>query len=124
MERSGHEPGPTQGNTLVAPEVAASRLYRPDAELNAQLISQGIVARLIAPEAGIIRGTSATGSDGRRTSRRLGLLNRQVALHVHLYVSRSPRRITYPNSPMGSRRAGPSGISRCGLVSRSRDPAV
>lgn len=100
-DRPGHEHGTPYWNALVTPETAASRLYRPSAELNAKLRSQGFVARLVAPASGIIRGTSAlvTTDDGPPA---LGMLNRQVALHVHLYVSRSPRRITYPNSPMGA----------------------
>lgn len=98
-------PKPEQGtpywNALVAPEVAASRWYHPESGLNAKFRSQGFVARLVAPEAGIIRGTSALVStdDGPLA---IGLLNPHAALHVHLYVSRSPRRITYPNSPMGA----------------------
>ena len=46
-------------NSKVVPQVGADARYGSDEELNKKLRSQGIAARLAAPSAGIIKGTSA-----------------------------------------------------------------
>lgn len=98
-------PSPEQGtpgwNPLITPHLDASQLYAPHPAWNEKLRQQGFVAQLVAPGAGILRGTSvlAATDDGLLAT---GLLKPRVALHIHLYVSRSPRRKTYPNSPMGA----------------------
>jgi N-acetylglucosamine-6-phosphate deacetylase len=64
------------------------------------LRKQGIVAQLIAPAAGVIRGTSAVVSTGDGEPNQT-LLAADVAQHLHLTVSRRGRE-TYPGSPMGA----------------------
>lgn len=88
-------------NPLIAPTVDAYRRAVSDSARHALFRGQGFVARLAVPDAGIIRGTSALiatdDAKGEPT-----VLASKVALHAHLYVPRSPRRTTYPNSPMGA----------------------
>ena len=63
---------------------------------------QGFVARLIAPEDGIIRGVSAIYSLGENDVNEL-LLQNQIALHGELTIPRRQGdRDDYPNSPMGA----------------------
>ena len=70
-------------------------------EDTAALRKQGFVARLIAPDAGVVRGRSAVlstaGGDAART-----LLSRDVAQHLLLTLSRRSRGSGYPGSPMGA----------------------
>ena len=93
-------------NPNVTPQVRADRIYKADVELNKKLRSQGIVARLVAPAAGMLKGTSAlvTTSDdaGIKT-----IVTEQVAQHASLTVSRGRRgedddSRPYPTSPMGA----------------------
>jgi N-acetylglucosamine-6-phosphate deacetylase len=86
---------------LIRPATDARSLLASTPERHALFRSQGFVARLAAPSAGIIRGTSVlvATEDSERAS---SLLATRVALHAHLYVPRSPRRTFYPNSPMGA----------------------
>ncbi|MFN5742981.1 MAG: amidohydrolase family protein, partial [Planctomyces sp.] len=70
-------------------------------EDTAALRKQGFVARLIAPDAGVVRGRSAVlstaGGDPART-----LLSRDAAQHLLLTLSRRSRGSGYPGSPMGA----------------------
>lgn len=94
------ETGAPYWNAYVIPEVRASALYRPSKETLAKFRGQGITARLLAPTAGIVHGTSllATTSDepGSRT-----IVKEPVALHLkHFTPFRLEER--YPASPMGA----------------------
>ncbi len=70
-------------------------------EDTAALRRQGFVPRLLAPDAGVIRGRSAvlstSGGDPAQT-----VLARDVAQHVLLTLSRRSRSSGYPGSPMGA----------------------
>src|SRR5262249_26117756 len=86
-------------NAHVVPQTQAQSLYASDAGLNRKLRQQGITARLVAPAAEIIKGTSAlvsTADDGGKQV----ILKDQVALHLKLTTSRGSD--GYPNSPMGA----------------------
>lgn len=86
-------------NPNVVPHVRADERYASDAALNRKLRSQGIAARLVAPSAGIIKGTSALVSAGDGVGKQV-IIKDQVALHLKLTVARGSR--SYPNSPMGA----------------------
>ncbi len=87
-------------NGQVTPQRNASGHYRAIAATNKKLRAQGVTAQLVAPAAGVVKGTSAlvlTGNQPNSTS----ILHPQLALHMRLTVSRS-RGGSYPNSPMGA----------------------
>jgi imidazolonepropionase-like amidohydrolase len=86
-------------NPNIVPHVRADERYSADAALNRKLRSQGITSRLVAPSAGIIKGTSALVSAGEGAGKRATIKD-QVALHLKLTVARGSR--GYPNSPMGA----------------------
>lgn len=66
-----------------------------------QLRRQGFVARMIAPQAGIVRGTTAVYSlDGGPLPG--SLLKDKIGLAMELTLSRRHGRGSYPNSPMGA----------------------
>jgi N-acetylglucosamine-6-phosphate deacetylase len=86
-------------NANIAAQTRAAMLYAGDAGANRKLRSQGIAARLIAPSAGIVKGTSAlvtTGDDAGKQS----IIRDQVAMHAKLTTARGMG--GYPNSPMGA----------------------
>ena len=104
-------------NSQITPQVRGDRIYKPIADENKKYRSQGIVARLVAPSRGIIKGTSAlvTTSDDPAIKH---ILKMQVAQHMATTVQRPPRQPRdqrdptdpprppdeergYPNSPMG-----------------------
>ena len=86
---------------LIAPTVDAQQRIATVPARHASFRAAGFVARLAVPQAGIVRGTSAlVATDD--AARAPTVLAAQVALHMHLYVPRSPRRTSYPNSPMGA----------------------
>jgi N-acetylglucosamine-6-phosphate deacetylase len=95
--------GPAHWNDTVTPQRAAGRWYRPDAQLDESLRSQGFAARLVVPQRGVIKGTSCIAlTDGGPA--RESLVARQVATHVELTVPFDPKfeNVNYPNSPMGA----------------------
>ncbi len=97
-------PAPPDGtgywNKQIRPQVNVADHYTPDAKLNEQFRGQGIVARLVAPSAGVIRGTSVvvTTADG---DSQTSIIRPLDAQHVRLTVDRS-RSGGYPRSPMGA----------------------
>jgi N-acetylglucosamine-6-phosphate deacetylase len=99
--RSGVKEGAGAGywNPNVVPHVHAGKLYTSDAAANKKLRSQGITARLIAPSAGIVKGTSILVSTGEGAGQQV-ILKDPVALHLKLTTSRGAG--GYPNSPMGA----------------------
>ncbi len=86
---------------LIRPATDARWLATSSPAHHALFRSQGFVARLAVPGAGVVRGTSVlvATDDAERSP---NVLAADVALHAHLYVPRSPRRTSYPNSPMGA----------------------
>ncbi|NQT13609.1 MAG: amidohydrolase family protein, partial [Planctomycetes bacterium] len=94
--------GAPHWNQAVQPQRDAARGYRVDESLNSTLRSQGITCRLIVPDSGVIRGTSALVTTGDGPAREAVVVDR-VALHVRLSINRKgDDRGTYPNSPMGA----------------------
>ncbi|REK06754.1 MAG: hypothetical protein DWQ37_22170 [Planctomycetota bacterium] len=85
-------------NDNVTPQARADRVYASDASTNEKLRGQGITARLLAPSAGIVKGTSALVSTADDDPQQ-AILKDQVALHLQLTTRRSGG---YPNSPMGA----------------------
>ncbi len=88
-------------NPHIRPQYAAAADYSPDANQNRLLRSQGVVARLLVPAMGVIRGTSALVSTADGPAGRL-VIEPQVALHVQLTPPGAGRDEGYPNSPMGA----------------------
>ena len=88
-------------NRNVHPEVRAAEYYQPDASLNESCRKSGIVARLVAPPGGQIKGTSAIVSTGNGNSGQMMLVP-DAGLHVCLTVAHFGGRDGYPGSPMGA----------------------
>lgn len=88
-------------NPHVRPQFAIAADYSPDAAQNRLLRSQGVVARLLVPAVGVIRGTSALVSTADGPAGSL-IIEPRVALHVQLTPPASGRDEGYPNSPMGA----------------------
>jgi imidazolonepropionase-like amidohydrolase len=88
-------------NSLVMPQLNVAASYKADAALNEKLRGQGITARLVAPAAGIIKGTSALVATGDAPNSQ-AILKEQVAQHLRLTISPGRGRDQYPNSPMGA----------------------
>lgn len=86
-------------NGQVTPQLSMAEHLAGNEDLKA-LRKQGIVAQLIAPAAGVIRGTSAVVATGNGESNKT-LLAANVAQHLQLTVSRRGRD-SYPGSPMGA----------------------
>ena len=99
--RSGIKSGAGAGywNSNVVPQVEAAKLYASNSGTNKKLRSQGIVARLVAPSAGIVKGTSVLVSTADDSGQEV-ILKEPVALHLKLTTSRGSS--GYPNSPMGA----------------------
>jgi imidazolonepropionase-like amidohydrolase len=91
--------GAAYWNANVVPQASASAVYASDAGTNKKLRGQGITARLVAPAAGIIKGTSALVSTADGEGKKV-ILKEDVALHLKLTTSRGAG--GYPNSPMGA----------------------
>ncbi|HEX4149306.1 MAG TPA: amidohydrolase family protein [Pirellulales bacterium] len=88
-------------NSQVRPEVRAAAYFKPDAKINSAWRSQGVTARLIAPAAGIIHGSSALVTTGDGESGNC-LLRETVALHLKLTTEHKFHDAVYPSSPMGA----------------------
>jgi imidazolonepropionase-like amidohydrolase len=86
-------------NGQVSPQISMARHLAANEDLKA-LRKQGIVAQLIAPAAGVIRGTSAVVATGDAEPNKT-LLAADVAQHLYLTVPRRGRD-SYPGSPMGA----------------------
>ncbi len=99
LEPSGG--GARHWSALITPELDVSDAYRSDSGLAEKLRKQGVVARLVAPATGIVKGQSALVTTGDEPNRK-SLLRSQVAQHVRLTVPRNRGRDSYPNSPMGA----------------------
>ncbi len=87
-------------NNNVTPQLSVAGQIEGPGPAAENLRKQGIVARLIAPTDGIIRGRSVLISTGSRPVNQQ-LLARDVAQHMELTVNRRSRG-SYPGSPMGA----------------------
>jgi len=88
-------------NPNVHPQQFVAEHFRPDAEAAKRFRSQGIVLRLVAPSAGILRGMSALVSTSEGDPTRL-IWKSPVALHAQLMPHRQHQEDVYPESPMGA----------------------
>jgi N-acetylglucosamine-6-phosphate deacetylase len=93
--------GPGYWNAQITPQLRAEDHYRPDDGVNAKLRGQGITQRLIVPNRGVIRGTSAVVTTGDDPPAR-SVVRQQVALHVEPTLRPGRSRDGYPTSPMGA----------------------
>ncbi len=87
-------------NDLITPESDVASSVRVDNSQHEKLRKQGIVARLVAPDSGILRGSSTLVSTADSNNTAV-ILARSVAQHVRLGVPSGRSRSQYPNSPMG-----------------------
>ncbi len=87
-------------NANVTPQLSVAGQLEDSSTANDGLRKQGLVARLIAPADGIIRGQSALISTANGTPNTT-LIARDVAQHIELTVARRLRS-GYPGSPMGA----------------------
>lgn len=92
--------GAVYWNPQVRSHTSVASEFTSDLSKDKDYRSQGIVARLVAPDAGILRGQSAVVSTG-NGSRDRRILRADVAQHALLSL-RSGSRKVYPNSPMGA----------------------
>ena len=95
------ETAPGYWNRNVVPQRTASTAIDGEIDDAGKLRSQGIAVRVVAPQGGIVKGSSCvclTGddSDGRT------LLREHAWNHLQLTVPRTGSRPRYPNSPMGA----------------------
>ncbi len=88
-------------NPQVTPERSLARLRHHNADADKKRISQGITARLVAPNSGIIQGTSAVVLVGINNPVR-ALVRDDIAQHLRLTIPRRDDREKFPNSPMGA----------------------
>ncbi len=88
-------------NSNVTPQRSSSRVASKGSGDAAKLRSQGITARLIAPQGGIIKGSSCVVLLSDSEPGRV-LLKTDAWHHLQLSVPRIRTRSRYPNSPMGA----------------------
>ena len=93
--------GSPHWNRLVTPQASAVEGYSPSERTNENLRSQGFVTRLVAPDSGVIKGTSGIVTTGDAEGDR-AILARTVAQHLRLTAPRGRGEDDYPNSPMGA----------------------
>jgi imidazolonepropionase-like amidohydrolase len=106
------EQGAPYWNAYITPQLSAAKQYSADNDLNGKLRRQGVVARLVAPSLGVIRGTSAIVSTGEASNseaesgapgNNAAIIADRVAQHLRLTVPRRQGRSEeYPASPMGA----------------------
>ena len=101
VEEGSATRGAPYWNPQVRPQRDAAREYRVDESLNSTFRSQGVTCRLVVPDSGVIRGTSALVTTG-DTPGNQAVVSGNVALHMRLAVDRKDGERTYPNSPMGA----------------------
>jgi len=93
--------GSPHWNSLITPQLNVGDHYQPDNALHKKMRSQGVTARLVAPDSGIIKGTSSVVLTGDSESL-ASIIASHVAQHVRLTAPRGRGRDSYPNSPMGA----------------------
>ncbi|MCP4890130.1 MAG: N-acetylglucosamine-6-phosphate deacetylase, partial [Planctomycetaceae bacterium] len=93
------QPGYWNSNVMPQRNVSVAAAKNP-IDQAAKLRSQGITSRLVAPQGGIIKGTSCVVQLGSDPGQRL--LSAKSWHHLQLTVPRTGSRPRYPNSPMGA----------------------
>ncbi|MEZ6060438.1 MAG: amidohydrolase family protein [Planctomycetaceae bacterium] len=100
LSTDGLDKSPAHWNDNVVPQLSAAKQVLTTVSENEALRKQGIVARLMAPSGGIVRGQSAVVSTGTTDPKR-AIVAAGVAQHLELTVNRRSRS-EYPGSPMGA----------------------
>ena len=113
-------PAPAAGanywNDHVTPQLRVVDHYDPNTKRNEQLRRQGIVACLMAPAKGLVKGISAVVATGTAPAVE-SIIRQEVGQHVRLSPQRGGgREARYPGSPMGAGARATSPLRR-GLVS-------
>ncbi len=98
MELPSVESGAKHWNKWVTPQRSVADHYAFNSKANATRRKQGITARLVAPNDGLIKGTSALVSTLDSNSE---IIQSDVGQHVAL-TPRGQSRSGYPSSPMGA----------------------
>lgn len=89
-------------NRQITPERQAAMMYQVDPTLNKTFRGQGITTRLVAPSAGLVRGTSCLVTTGDGPPGK-NIVQDRLAQHVRLTVNpETKNRDRYPSSPMGA----------------------
>ena len=101
LPAAANSAGAGHWNSTIRPQRSVAEHYRQDGGLNDKLRKQGITARLLAPENGILKGTSALVSTGNESDAE-AVIQPNIAQHLQLTVPRGRGRDQYPNSPMGA----------------------
>ncbi len=91
---------PAYWNSHIAPQRNAASVASNSLEVAGKLRSQGIAVRVLAPEDGIVKGSSCVVLLGSQRGQRL--LQSTAWHHLQLTVPRTGPRPSYPNSPMGA----------------------
>ncbi|WP_238397630.1 amidohydrolase family protein [Anatilimnocola aggregata] len=84
----------------VTPELEMAAYYTADEAVHAKYRGQGITARLVAPEGGVIKGQSTVVLQG--DAQRPTIAKSRAAQHLRLTVPYGVNRDEFPNSPMGA----------------------
>lgn len=102
-EQAIESPRPTDGawSGSVTPQLRTDAFYKPDAATNKKFRSQGFAVRVIAPSAGIVKGTSVAATTG-DDAPNFGIVRPQASLHLKLMPSRGGGERVFPSSPMGA----------------------
>ncbi len=88
-------------NDNITPQRSAQLIAAASVKDVNKLRSQGITVRLVAPQGGIVKGSSAIVLLGEGAAGRM-LLKPHAWQHLQLTVPRGAARNSYPNSPMGA----------------------
>ncbi len=88
-------------NSHVTPQRSTQAIATSAIDDAAKLRSQGITVRLVAPQGGIVKGSSAIVLLGDSSKGRM-LLKQHAWQHLQLTVPRGAAHDRYPNSPMGA----------------------
>ncbi len=101
LDSDASKQGGSHWNPYIVPQLGVARDVKLDRSKDEQLRAAGITAQLLAPKAGIIKGTSALvlTADVAHPS---GIVRTSLAQHLRLTVPFGRNRDQYPNSPMGA----------------------
>ena len=96
---SGIDSGFPYWNEQIRPQLRIAGQFKPDQKQNETFRGQGITARLVAPEGGILKGTGAVVLTSDIPPAH-AVIRADVTQHARLTINRG--RDDYPNSPMGA----------------------
>lgn len=88
-------------NGQVTPQISAVENYAASSALNKPFRDTGFVARLVAPNKGILKGASGIVTTGIGSGDQ-NVISDRIAQHIRLTAPRGRGEDDYPNSPMGA----------------------